>query len=287
MANIILGTVQFGLAYGINNQSGKPSENTVFQILQQAGNLGIDTLDTADAYGNAITLIGKFHKENETRFKVNTKFIGTDYTSIYSELERSLEVLGIASVETLFYHSYKDYAAAPQLIGELQKLKTKGLVNRIGLSVYSNTEFETAINDAGIDVIQLPFNLLDNYRRRKKYLQLAKAKQKQIQVRSVFLQGLFFKNINELPEVLVPLKPYLQKLYSIAEEAKISMESLCLRYVNSHPEIDGLIIGVDNVDQLNSNFVQMTTLPEEFCRMIDEIEVKETELLYPYNWNKA
>ena len=60
--NIILGTVQFGINYGINNHSGKPTDSQVFEILETAWDNGVNTLDTADAYGEAIRIISSYHQ---------------------------------------------------------------------------------------------------------------------------------------------------------------------------------------------------------------------------------
>ena len=49
----ILGTVHFGLDYGINNDVGKISEDDAFRILMISYQNGIRTLDTAGNYGNS------------------------------------------------------------------------------------------------------------------------------------------------------------------------------------------------------------------------------------------
>ncbi|MCW3118357.1 MAG: uncharacterized protein JWM28_2439 [Chitinophagaceae bacterium] len=285
MANIILGTVQFGLDYGINNPSGKLPEEKIAEILAVAYTSGIHTLDTAAIYGDAIEHIGSFHRSTGAHFDINTKFIGLTIPAIEAELEDNLVKLGIKTVETYFYHTFSKYKASPHLAKGLNKMKTAKLIRSVGLSVYTNNEFEVAINDPDIDVIQLPFNLLDNYFQRHIYLQRAREKQKRIQARSVFLQGLFFMDADNLPVKLYPLKPYLQELKSIALQYNLSMESLCLQYVNSRLEIDDIIIGIDNKQQLMNNLASIgTSLPAELGKLVDLIRVKETELLYPYNW---
>lgn len=285
MVNIILGTVQFGLDYGINNLSGKPGEQSIFEILEYAHSLGIHTLDTAEAYGNAVDMIGSFHRQTGSHFAINTKFTGQSVTAIEVELESNIHKLGITQVETYFYHTFSKYKANPQLADGLQKMKEAKLFKQVGISVYSNNELETAINDPGIDVIQLPFNLLDNFSQRDQYFQLAKEKQKRIQVRSVFLQGLFFIDIDKLPVKLLPLRPYLQELKSIVDKNGISMEALCLQYANQQSFVDEIVFGVDTKQQLMNNIESLhTKVSPEIYKQIDSIHMKETELLYPYNW---
>lgn len=160
-SRIILGTVQFGLRYGINNQNGKPAIEQVFKMLELASERGVGILDTADAYGNATELLGEFNRLNPGAFKINTKFkVGQQ--SIEEQLAGSLLQLSADSINTYFFHSFDDFLNKPELLSDLVSLKEKGLIKKTGVSVYGNDEFELAINTQGVDVIQFPFNLLDN-----------------------------------------------------------------------------------------------------------------------------
>lgn len=282
---IILGTVQFGLDYGINNNNGKPSTEQVFKILELAHEHGIEILDTADAYGNASELIGEFNKLNPGTFRINTKFKNGSET-IAVQLEKSLERLSVSSINTYFFHSFNDFRNNPLFLIELVHLREKGFIQKTGVSVYGNDEFEMAINTKEVDVIQFPFNLLDNRFQRGWLMKLAKEKGKELQIRSVFLQGLFFKPSEEIPAKLLSLKPYLKMISELANEYNLSMENLALLYAFSQPEIDHVIIGVDNTLQLQKNLNALQeNISTELIEIINKISVKETELLYPKNWN--
>ena len=282
---IILGTVQFGLDYGINNPAGKPAIEQVFSMLELASESGIETLDTADAYGNASEILGEFNKTHPDVFKINTKFkAGSD--PLAYQLERSLQVLCISSINVYFFHSFNDFQQFPGLLSELGPLKEKGLIKKAGVSVYGNDEFEMAINTPEVDVIQFPFNLLDNRFQRGKLMTLAKEKGKELQIRSVFLQGLFFMPDQEIPSKLVPIKPYLKNASEVAKAGDLSMETLALMYAFHQPEIDHIIIGVDNPEQLNKNLnACQQKISAEVADKINQIAVQETNLLYPKNWN--
>lgn len=284
-SKFILGTVQFGLNYGINNINGKPSEDNVFETFNYAFNNGIKTLDTADAYGNAYELIGKFHRLSNNQFNINTKFICDGSIDIQNQLDNSLKLLAVNSINVYFYHRYADILNYKDSLTTILKLKSAKLVNKIGVSVYSNIELKSAIENDEIDCIQLPFNLLDNNYQRAELLRKAKSRNKEIQVRSVFLQGLFFTDINSYPHYLLPLKKYVLELKDIAEKSKKSIEELALGYVLSENIIDNVLIGVDNKTQLQNNIINAAlSLDKETKVKIDSIAVHETELLYPYNW---
>ena len=284
-AKLILGTVQFGINYGINNISGKPSFEAIEKIFRKAYASGIRQLDTAEAYGDAQNLIGLFHQKQDIRFDVNTKFKGVKRELLSNELTKVIDELKVEKINTWFYHSFADYSNYPGLLVELTDFKKQGLIKKIGVSVYSNAEFEKIVWDDTVDVIQLPFNLLDNFSYRGDLLVKAKQNLKTIQVRSVFLQGLFFKDLTTLPSYLLPLKPYLIILHRLSENKGMSMESLCLQYANAQAYIDEIIIGVDTEEQLASNIQAFNSqLDQETREAIDNIKVVETELLYPYNW---
>jgi aryl-alcohol dehydrogenase-like predicted oxidoreductase len=283
--SLILGTVQFGLNYGINNSSGKPEPNQVFEILEKAADLGIKTLDTADAYGNASELIGIFFSNSQTRFDINTKFKVEKSKTIEEQLYNSLKILNTDCINVYFYHSFQEMIDFPDTLISLKKLKSKLLIRKIGVSVYDNHEFKTAIQTPEIDVIQLPFNLLDNLNQRGILLKEAKSRGKEIQVRSIFLQGLFFKKVTDLPKLLLPLAPYLNTINNISQENNITVEALALSYPLSQPTIDYVLLGVDNIEQLERNSLHAAFKPKDnVTEKINAIHVTETELLYPKNW---
>ncbi|HEU4472528.1 MAG TPA: aldo/keto reductase [Flavisolibacter sp.] len=281
----ILGTVQFGIPYGINNTSGQPSRGQVFGMLDHAFARGIRQLDSADLYGDAQALIGSYMQERKKSFLVNTKFKGEQGSPITGQLMSSLDQLGLEKVNVYFYHRFTEMVENPSSLVELRRLKEEGRIEKIGISVYTNEEFRVCIDNADVEVIQLPFNLLDNYSRRGALMREAKEKGKSLQVRSVFLQGLFFKEEDNWPAKLLPLKRYVNGLKTLAREHSLTMYDLALRYAFSKAEIDQVIIGVDSKDQLENNLQTAgVALETSLAAAIDRINVEEEALLYPYNW---
>lgn len=287
MKEIILGTVQFGLDYGINNKAGKPTEENVFEILNCAYANGIRTLDTAEGYGDAVELIGRFHQATGRFFSINTKFAGQGDRSIEELVNESVDRLGVQCIDTCFFHGFGEYSTNRQAMDALVDLKNRKRILQVGVSVYGDDEFEAAMNDEQVDVIQFPFNLLDNYARRGKLMSAAKHKGKVLQARSVFLQGLFFKEVEEMPTQLKPLVPLVRQLGGIAASHALSMEDLCMQYAVSYDEIDAVLIGVDDVQQLQRNLAAARhTGKGSLLDEINSIRVADPSLLFPYNWKK-
>ena len=282
---LIPGTVQFGLNYGINNLIGRPSEQDFFKVLDVCAENCIMTLDTADAYGNVQNLIGKYHQISKNNFSINSKFNFSDNDFLANKLDKTLSDIKKNNINTYFFHSYSDFVKKPETIVELVKLKQIHKINLIGLSVYDNVEFENAISLQEIDVIQLPFNCLDNFNHRGKLLQKAKDKGKIIQVRSIYLQGLFFMDTNQIPSQLTSLRKYLIRLKNIAKELNLSIAELSIAYVILTSQIDEIVLGVENSTQMLENITLFSKIYDtKIIDEIDKIKVKEIELLYPKNW---
>jgi aryl-alcohol dehydrogenase-like predicted oxidoreductase len=283
-SKIVLGTVQFGLNYGINNSSGKPSQEETFLILDTAYKNGIIYIDTADAYGNAIELIGEYHRTRNYRFSVYGKFKSVRENEIETIVKNSLEKLHIDSYTVYSYHSYNEFVEKPYLLDELCRLKNAGLIKKIGISLYSNDEFNKVIDNDIIDVIQIPYNIFDNRNAKGNLINRANKKSKEVHVRSVFLQGLFFMDGNALPTRLSPLKPYLDQLkeYSLRESTPI--QEIALNYALFDDSISKVLIGVDNIEQLQQNLesVRFNKKASDFVN--EHIKIENTELLNPVNW---
>ena len=287
---IVLGTVQLGLDYGINNQHGKPSLEQAFEILEVAFDNGIKTLDTAEAYGNSQEIIGKFQKEQPNKkFQIITKLASNTEIAPKKFIEHIAQNCKILNSDQLFgymFHNYPSFKAREGLYDKLLLAKKEGLVSKAGISLYGNNEIEDVLNNYdGFDFIQIPFNLFDNDSKRSALLKEAKRKGVEVHTRSVFLQGLFFKPKSKISAKLQPLITYLATLENIKNSTSINTQTLALQYVLQKIYIDHVLIGVETAKQLVDNITNCKieqTIPHH---LIDAIDVKEIELLNPSNWS--
>ena len=285
---LILGTAQFGMNYGINNSTGKIQKSEVFEILKYAFQNGIELLDTAPVYGDAHKIIGEFHKELEQiRYKVITKIPANYPIDKLEELVDSfLFELNIDYIEVLHFHSINDYISCEkQMISEVfNRLKASKKVKSFGVSIYENSEADV-LNRGIIDVVQLPFNLLDNTNQRGRLIEQLKQKKYEIHTRSVFLQGLLLKNAIDSP--IIDLIPYLANVEQILKETPYSKQVLALQYCLIQESINHVLIGIDSLAQLKLNLENSDySISEDFKHKIDQINVEKNELLNPVNWKK-
>lgn len=287
-SKLILGTVQFGLDYGINNNLGKPSDNEMKSILDFAYSQGVSFLDTAEAYGDAQQRIGNYHSGVKHRFNLITKYSSQiDLpVSIGKRVEYNLSTLKVDRLYSYMFHSFDEYKLYYSEFREsLRSMVNGGLIEKLGVSVYTNEEAMQVLDDDSIRLIQLPFNLLDNINKRKQVLQKAKERGVEIHTRSVFLQGLFFKQLSQLSDSLHNIEPYLKQIRQVQYESNFSMQAVALNYVLHQELISKVLIGVDSLLQLQENIESSNLqIDESTIRKIDEIDVKEIELLNPVNW---
>ena len=283
---LILGTVQFGLSYGINNSTGLPTEDTVNAILDKAFDSGISLLDTAAAYGLAESRIGSYHKlKTNRRFAVNTKFSKDASITWLESLTNSINLMKIEQIDTIMFHSFEAYQNNKQDLKNIYSIGATGYFKRIGVSVYTNEELETLLSDELITVVQLPFNMLDNEFLRMPILKKLKAAGKEIHTRSSFLQGLFFKDLDTIPANLKALKPQLILIRELANQHNVDVGHLALQYCLSKDYIDKVLIGVESLSQLDLNLKWSTEkIDVEIFKKIDAIIVNNIALLNPSKW---
>lgn len=284
---LILGTVQLGISgYGINNQTVGISQKESSRILLSAKENGIQFLDTAAAYGNSEKFIGAFVKTFlKNPFKIITKFgLGQN---LDSTLTQSLKSLQVEKVYGVMFHSFKDYSENRKEVTNLLSLHKGKSFEKLGVSVYTNDEIEEVLKDPRIDFIQAPFNLLDNHFQRAELFARCKSLGKEVHTRSVFLQGLFFMEEQWVPDNLKSLYKTLDEVKTHIIKEDLSIGAVALHYALSKEYIDGVLMGVDSLSQLEQNLDWLKEdIPTTLFDLVDRLEVETTHLLNPSNWIK-
>jgi len=280
---LVLGTVQFGLNYGINNQGGQVPTEEVKKILSIAFNNGILVLDTSSAYGKSESVLGNAFSNKQ--FKIVSKYPKCDL-SVEESLKESLYRLKQEQLYGYLVHHFDYYLEKPVIFSDMLLLKAKEKIQKVGFSIYNVEQLNYLLdNKVDFDIIQFPYNIFD--RQFEPFLPLLHEKGIEVHTRSAFLQGLFFRQLDSINDHLLPLKKYLFELHSYCESQNISIEDLSLNYVLNNEFIDGVLIGVDNSQQLRNNIdAAKKRIRQQDIDFVNSIKVFETELLNPVNWNK-
>ncbi len=284
-SKLALGTVQFGIDYGINNTRGKVPIEEVKEILRLCANQGIKVLDTAVNYGDSEIVLGKALNGLENSFKIVSKLPDIDGISVVSTVNESINRLKMNPLYAYLFHSYKHFKKNSTAYDQLFALKNQGQIEKIGFSLYDPSEAEELLlNDIKFDLVQVPYNVFD--RRFEKVFSLLKEKEVEIHTRSTFLQGLFFKPPELLPAHFKKIKEKLIALQRLFKVNNIPLASglLCFSLLNDL--IDCVVVGVDNLSNLKMNLQAVGSLKkvEKIIFEILEFEEKDPDIILPTNW---
>ena len=279
---LAIGTVQFGVNYGISNNKGIVSEEELNSILSVAVKNKINLLDTAQAYGNSEVILGQVES---SKFRFISKLKpGILSGQVSDSVQKSCQNLNVSTLEGVLFHDFKDYSKNPKLLDELIALKRDKLISKIGFSLYYPAELDFLLKqNIDFDIIQIPFSVYDQ--RFKKYFKELKNRNIEIHVRSVFLQGLVFMNPNKLSEHFDKYKHQFLSFQNKCVQLNQSVASVCLNYVYAHHEIDKVIIGVCSSKELMININHIRNNARNFSKLkFDNYNVIDESVILPFNW---
>lgn len=292
MAKMILGTVQLGMPYGINNTDGQPSVRDAMDILDCAYQNGVDTFDTASSYGDSEKVIGNYIKKHSDKiFRICTKLpIDIEQVNITDCCAESRQKLGVDTLYVYYLHRFEQ-CKSNNVMQQLLELKETGQIGNIGVSVYQPDELQYIMENLNdiIDVVQIPFNVMDNSRWTQDEL-LSRADRKGIKLyaRSIFLQGVILSDINSEVCHKMGITSQISKLRDIAQSLKRSVAQLAVDYVNSIQEIERWLIGCETVEQIRENislWKNAGQLESNICEEIKQISQSVVEkVIDPRRW---
>lgn len=295
-SKIMLGTVQFGMNYGIANQTGRPDYQTCCNIIANALESGINCFDTAACYGESEQVLGRALTElnaadkavlvSKSRPVSEAELPANEVEGFIEEsLRQSLRNLRIEVLPVFLLHRDADLV----WMEALHRMKEKGLVQRIGISVDTAEGAELAAAHGLTEAVQLPHNLFDRRFSCGPLFPRVQERKIKLFTRSAFLQGLLLMPEERIPEHLHGVIPVRRRLEKLARAAGLGMPELCLRYSLSFPAITSVLIGVDTVEQLRENaaIMQRGPLDEPLLKSIYECvpDLPET-IVRPSCWSK-
>lgn len=253
---LALGTVQFGIHYGLANISGQITSIEAKQILQLAQDSGMNTLDTAIDYGNCEAIIGDFGLES---WKVVTKlpFVPLDSKDlngwVQDQVMESLKRLKQDCLYGVLLHRPQQLLSTrgSDLYAALLSLKTEGLAHKIGISIYDPSELQCLLDAYEFDLIQAPLNILDRRLVDSGWANRLKKAGVEVHTRSVFLQGLLLMPSKARPAKFNAWAPVWQVWDQWLAQMGLNPLEGCLSYANSIAHVDRIVIGVDSLAHLS------------------------------------
>lgn len=257
---LVLGTAQLGIHYGIANKTGQPDQTMATAIVQEAWENGIREFDTAQGYGTSEEVLGKALKElgltNDVRVisKFNPNLDHLNYSAMSKAVDESLRRLRVPYLYCIMLHREKMLSLWDNGLEEiLHDILASGRVKHAGVSVYSPEKALQALNTEGVDMVQLPTNILDRRFENAGVFQFADKNKKKIYIRSVFLQGLILMDVKEIPEKMVFARTVIEKLESLSMDLGLTRQELTLGYLKSEMPNAMVIFGADTPDHVREN----------------------------------
>ena len=283
---LALGAVQFGLNYGVANQQGQASRDEVRSILEHARSSGMGMIDTAIAYGESEQRLGEIGVQDwQVVSKLPAVQESCSDVSRWAEdaLGNSLQRLKMKSLYGLLFHRPQQLLdqRGDRLYRAVQQLKRDGFVRKIGISVYDPAELDVLCGRYQFDIVQAPFNIMDQRLIDSGWLSRLTERGVELHVRSVFLQGLLLMSSSDRPEKFNRWAPRWSKFESWLRQSGLTPVQACLRYAVSFSEISKVIIGVDNLSQLKEILHSATGSAPQVPQELQEHDV---DLLNPVRW---
>lgn len=296
---LCLGTVQFGMDYGIRGKRKPPLANSL-ELIDYAVHNDISTIDTANAYGEAEDVVGAYLEKNlvpREKLTVISKFRPNLLDEVLEEqyypimranLEESFRRLHTDYLDGYLLHSAR-YVFNDAAIEALLRLKKDGYVKAVGVSVYEVEEARKGILRGDLDFLQFPYSVLDQRMLQRGVFALAEERKFPLHIRSAFIQGLVMMQPEEVPPFLRDrAAPVLQKVDAICREAGLTRVQLALGFVKRQQAITRLVFGVRDLAQLKEDIAVFSKdLP---AGVIAELETRfsnvETDIVVPSLWKK-
>jgi aryl-alcohol dehydrogenase-like predicted oxidoreductase len=291
LSRLGIGTVQFGLNYGISNKIGRTPLHEVQRILNTAYEAGVRVLDTAPLYGDSERVLGEVLSP-QTNFRIVTKTpkfsalgsLSEKIALLRSSLQESLNRLRRPHVDSILFHDSNDLLSSEgkALFQELEDFRAQGKIKKIGASVYTGDQIDRLLGQYPIDIVQLPLNVFDQRLKKTGHLRQLKAKGIEIHCRSAFLQGALLMNPKDLPPHLEPIQDRLTEFHRKAQQLGCTPLQACLGFTCSIFDLDAIICGVNNHSQMEEIIegFKVQIEPETFS----EFSVDDPSIVDPSKW---
>jgi aryl-alcohol dehydrogenase-like predicted oxidoreductase len=261
MTQLGLGTVQFGMPYGIANRGARTPHEELVSILAFAASAGVNVLDTAAQYGDSETALGNaLPAEHAFRIVTKTPAIhaGRDpdatSTALRAGFERSLENLKQQKLHALLVHDADELLrpGGDALWRAMDDLRRQGLVEKTGASVYTAAQIDALLARFDPTLVQVPVSIADQRLVESGHLSKLKRRGVEIHARSVLLQGLLLMDPDDRPSYFRQFEAELRNLSGFFSRHDMTPLEGALSFVSELEDVDAAVVGVTSRAQLEA-----------------------------------
>ena len=290
---ICLGTAQFGLTYGITNAAGQVSEAEVKALLEMATSAGLRFLDTAQAYGNAETVLGRsllpgqnFKLISKLRSQTQLVFTASDCVAWEKAFESSLKRLKQQRLNALLLHSVRDLLkpGGHHLLDWLLSLRERGLVRRLGVSIYESSDLD-GVPPELLDLVQLPLSLYDQRLLSDGTIDRLRAQGCAVHARSVYLQGLLLSRSANWPTWVNPTdREHHTRLEELAAARGYTLVECALGFARAQEDLEAVVLGVCSRRELEQSLQAWRKSSPWDHYEWEQWNLETSEILDPRRW---
>ena len=283
---IILGSANFDQIYGIKKNFIKKSE--IKKLFDLAIKSEIKIIDTSPLYNESEKIIGLL---NNNRFKIISKIPKPPKTIKKENIQKwlkqnvmiSLKNLKIKKFECLLLHNANSLLCknGDEIYKGIRNMKINGFTSKIGVSIYDFNVLDKILKKFKFNLIQAPFNILDQRLVEKGWLKKLKKRKIEVHARSIFLQGILLLKHNQLPKKLIKLSKKLVMWENWLKKNKFSSLQVCLSFVLNQRQLDGIVVGYNNTNQLNQ-ILKLKQIKNNFS--LPNLNIKDKKLIDPREW---
>ena len=283
---IVLGSANFEQIYGIKKNFITKKE--INKSLDFAAKNQINTIDTSPKYSESEKIIGLL---NNNRFKIISKIPKPPKNIKRENIKKwlkqqvmiSLKNLKIKKFECLLLHDANSllHKNGDEIYKGIRNMKINGLTRKIGVSIYDFNVLDKILRKFQFNLIQAPFNILDQRLVEKGWLKKLKKKNIEVHARSIFLQGILLLKHNQLPKKLIKLSKKLVLWENWLKKNKFSSLQVCLSFVFNQNQLDGIVVGYNNTNQLNQ-ILKSKQIKNNF--LLPNFNIKDKKLIDPRKW---
>ena len=286
--HISLGTAKIGMNYGITSRNKSITNNDLKKIFFFLKRSKIKSLDISPLYGNLFKKIKKYdlQKLNIT-YKIYIKRKNFSKNQIRDQVISNMKTLNLKKFETILVHNVHeiDKKKLNKTLEVFKKLKENKLVKKIGISIYSKREFQKVSNRNRIDVIQIPLNIFDQRALHENWInQMCNKKNIEIQVRSIFLQGILLCDLKKFDNIFIKKNPIIKKWNKFCNNDYYLKLINSINFVKNQKNIKKIIIGFEDINQLKENYKIMKKKTRKINYKI--FSCKSINLIDPRKWNE-
>ena len=283
---ITLGSANFDQIYGIKKNFIKKSE--IKKLFDLALKNKIKTIDTSPLYNKSEKIIGLL---NNNRFKIISKIPKPPKNIKRENIKKwlkqnvmiSLKNLKIKKFECLLLHNANSLLCknGDEIYKGIRNMKINGFTSKIGVSIYDFNVLDKILKKFKFNLIQAPFNILDQRLVEKGWLKKLKKRKIEVHARSIFLQGILLLKHNQLPKKLIKLSKKLMVWENWLKKNKFSSLQVCLSFVLNQRQLDGIVVGYNNTNQLNQ-ILKLKQIKNNFS--LPNLNIKDKKLIDPREW---